>query len=256
VVLDGTRGRGIRGVIFDAVGTLMDPEPSVAAAYAAAAERQGVALAVELVRGRFRSAFARDEVAEGGGPLSTDEATERRRWRRIVAECLPEVPDPDRAFDELWDHFGDPASWRAYPDGVAAIDAVAGRGYAVVVASNFDGRLRGVLRGLEGLARWAGTVVISSEVGRRKPHSGFYEAACERLGCAPTSVLCVGDDRENDLEGPRRAGLRSVLVDRRGPAEGDSVVARLTDLLDRLPARPRAVRAGAATRLEGPGGLD
>lgn len=216
---------GLRGIVLDAVGTLMDPDPAVAVAYAAAARRQGVSLDPALVRRRFRRAFGDDEVDELRGPLATDEATEQRRWRRIVAACLPEVPDPARAFDELWDHFGRPEHWRPYPDAVALLAALASSPIRVRIASNFDGRLRGVLRGHEPLARWAESAVISSEVGRRKPHPDFYRAACASLGLPSESVLCVGDDPENDGLGPRRAGLRAILIDRRGrtPVGAESV---------------------------------
>ena len=86
----------------------------------------------------------------------------------------------------------------------------------ICVGSNFDGRLRGVLRGLPELAGLVETVTVSSEVGYRKPHPGFYRAACARLGLPPARVLSVGDDPENDDEGARRAGLRAALIDRAG----------------------------------------
>ena len=35
-----------------------------------------------------------------------------------MAGVLPEVADPDRAFEELWDHFSRPESWRCFPDAV------------------------------------------------------------------------------------------------------------------------------------------
>ena len=92
---------GIRGIVFDAVGTLIKPVPSVAEAYAAAAYRQGVMLDCDEVRARFHEHFQSDRVHAKGGVLSTDEATEHRRWRMIVTGVLPEVAEPDRAFDEL-----------------------------------------------------------------------------------------------------------------------------------------------------------
>jgi putative hydrolase of the HAD superfamily len=229
---------GVRGVVFDAVGTLMDPEPAVAVAYAQAPRRQAVDHDVRTVRDRFRRHFGDDEVDEMRGPLATDEPTERRRWWRIVRGCLPEVADPGRAFDELWDHFGRPSAWRAYPDAAETLRSIESAGLGVVVASNFDGRLRGVLGGIEGLGAWGESAVISSEVGRRKPHAEFYHAACERLGLPPGAVLCVGDDPENDLRGPRRAGLRAVLIDREGKAPGDvPAVASLRALAEFLVPR-------------------
>src|SRR5437763_1747953 len=92
---------GFSGVVFDAVGTLIEPDPPVADVYAEAAARQGVVLDRATVKTRFHQSFQNDEVDEARGPLATDEPTEHRRWQRIVASVLPEVPDPARAFEEL-----------------------------------------------------------------------------------------------------------------------------------------------------------
>lgn len=204
------------GLLIDAAGTLIEPVPRVADAYAEAARRQGVAIDRELVKARFRRHFGEDEIDEQRGPLATDEATELRRWRRIVGLVLPEVPDPNRAFSELWDHFARPDAWRPFADVAPAVDALANSGLKVAIGSNFDGRLRGILRGHADLAGLVDAVVISSEVGRRKPHPEFYLAGCERLGLPPGRVLAIGDDLENDVLGPRRAGLTSAWVDRDG----------------------------------------
>jgi putative hydrolase of the HAD superfamily len=206
----------IAGLILDAVGTLIEPSPPVPLVYAEAARRQGLDIDAGEVRRRFERSFHVDESDEGRGPLATDEATEHRRWRRIVADVLPDLPDPERAFAELWDHFGSASAWRTFDDVRPAIDAMHRAGVGVVIASNFDSRLRAVVRGLPDLAAEEPGLVISSEVGVRKPHPDFYRAACERLGRPAGCVLSVGDDPENDVLGPRRAGLRAVLLDRKG----------------------------------------
>jgi putative hydrolase of the HAD superfamily len=127
---------------------------------------------------------------------------------------LPEVPNPDRAFFELWDHFGRPEAWRCFADVKAALDQLTAWNVPIRIASNFDGRLRGVVGGLSELSCCASPLVISSEVGFRKPHPAFYQAACASLGLSPGRVLCVGDDLENDVLGARRAGMRGLLLDR------------------------------------------
>ena len=70
--------------------------------------------------------------------------------------------------------------------------------------------------GLADLDGFSEVLIISSEVGHRKPHPNFYAAACASLGLPPERVLCVGDDPENDVLGPERAGLRGALLDREG----------------------------------------
>ncbi len=226
---------GIDGIVFDAVGTLIKPEPSVASAYAAAASRQGVELPTDEVRRRFGVHFQSDEVHSGQGVGSTDEETERRRWRKIVAGVLPEVPDRDRAFDELWEHFSSPKSWRCFPDVVPTLNALEEMDVALCVGSNFDSRLRGVVSGLPELAPWADRLVISSEVGYRKPHPSFFRAVCDHLGLPPERVMCVGDDVENDVRGAMRAGLAALLLDRVDHAPTD--LPRVANLMALVPAR-------------------
>jgi putative hydrolase of the HAD superfamily len=216
VPITNSEGKGIQGIVFDAVGTLIEPAPSVAAIYAEAARRQGVEIELATVKLRFHQHFRNDEVDEAKGPLVTDEAIEHRRWRRIVGAVLPEVPDSDRAFGELWDHFGRADSWRCFADVAPALRAFLGRGLQIRIGSNFDSRLRAVVAGLPELAGCAEAPVISSEVGFRKPHPDFYRAACAALGLPSECVLCVGDDPENDVRGARRAGLRGLLLDRHG----------------------------------------
>jgi putative hydrolase of the HAD superfamily len=224
---------GIRGIVFDAVGTLITPVPSVAEAYQAAADRQGVALAADELKARFQVHFQSDKVHAGHGVLSTDEATERRRWHMIVKGVLPEVAEPDRAFDELWEHFSRPDSWRCYPDVENVLHSLEEQGIAVCVGSNFDARLRGVVRGLPELKSRMESLVISSEVGYRKPHPSFFHAACAQLGLPPASVLCVGDDPENDVRGAIRAGLSALLL-HRGSGRADDLphLPTLTALFD------------------------
>lgn len=222
----------VRGIVFDAVGTLIEASPSVSAAYAQAAARQGIELDLSLVRARFSHAFRQDEAHELRGPLATDESIELRRWKRIVTCVLPEVSDVDRAFDDLWRHFADPARWTIHEDALAALQAFQNAGIDVLLGSNFDARLRDVLAGHPPLSHLAERVVISSEVGYRKPHPAFYESARASLNLPAAEILCIGDDLENDVLGPRRCGFQAVLIDREGMAGLDQLSAHqaVTDL--------------------------
>lgn len=231
--------RGIQGIVFDAVGTLIKPSPSVSVAYTQAAARQGVVLEPREVGRRFREQFAIDEVDEQRGPLATDEATEHRRWKRLVSLCLPELPDPDLAFEELWEHFADPRSWVVFPDVADGVKRLQSMGLRICVASNFDGRLHRVAAGHPELLDWVEPLVISSEVGYRKPHPEFYRVACERLDLPAHRVLSVGDDIRNDVTGPSAVGLKALLLDRHGeegsPAPSVPDLHRIADEWSRSP---------------------
>jgi putative hydrolase of the HAD superfamily len=219
---------GIEAIVFDAVGTLIEPFPPVADVYAAAASRQGIALDRDLVAARFRRHFSADQAGDGEG-LCTDESLERLRWRRIVGDVIPEVPDPERAFEELWEHFGRAGAWTCFADVGPALRAFQTAGIPVRIASNFDARLRNVVVGLAELSAWSDALVISSEVGFRKPHPSFFAAVSGSLQLPAERILVVGDDPEIDVLGANRSGLRGLWLDRRGKAApGDQI--RIGDL--------------------------
>jgi putative hydrolase of the HAD superfamily len=56
----------------------------------------------------------------------------------------------------------------------------------------------------------ADVVVISSEVGVRKPSRRIYAMACERLGVDPLQAVMV-DDLQQNLDGAARLGIAGVL---------------------------------------------
>ena len=107
----------VRWIVFDAVGTVIEPVPDVATVYHAIGARHGSRLSRTEVSDRFRSAFQADESADRAtNRLTTDEFLERDRWRRIVNTVLDDVEDPDSCFQDLFDHFGRPGSWQCFDD--------------------------------------------------------------------------------------------------------------------------------------------
>jgi putative hydrolase of the HAD superfamily len=60
-------------------------------------------------------------------------------------------------------------------------------------------------------------IVISEEVGLRKPDVRIFELAIAKWHVAPSSVLFVGDDPISDISGARAAGMRVLRV---GHADG------------------------------------
>lgn len=86
-------------------------------------------------------------------------------------------------------------------------------------------------------------IVISDEVGIRKPRPEIFRAALERLGLEPGEVVHVGDDLAADVSGAAELGMRTVWLTRRRP-DADALLAahagpkpsrRIADLAE-LPA--------------------
>jgi len=222
---------GIRAVLFDAVGTLILPAPAAPVVYAEVGRRLGSQLSPQTILDRFRLAFRREEDLDRAHGYRTSEEREVERWRRIVAATLDDVPDQEACFRELFAHFAQPDSWRCNLDAGDVASRLAALGYRLGMASNYDSRLHRVWEGKPELAAIR-EVIISSEVGWRKPAGPFFEDAARRLGVSAAECLFVGDDLANDYDGARAAGMGAVLYDPHGRQAGGFIrIQRFTELL-------------------------
>jgi FMN phosphatase YigB (HAD superfamily) len=100
-----------------------------------------------------------------------------------------------------------------HPDTPALLDRVRALGLRAAVAANtFDppGLFRAELDG-QGIGGRVDAVVLSCEVGVRKPHPRFYAAVLAALGAAPGAVMFVGDTFADDVRGPAEAGMQTCL---------------------------------------------
>jgi putative hydrolase of the HAD superfamily len=202
----------VRAVFFDAVGTLLRPAQPVAVTYAAVGARFGSRYSVEEIDVRFRRAFRHEEEVDRAAGHRTDAAREVRRWRSIVGAVLDDVTDTAECFRELFDYYARPSAWRVAVDASLTLRALADRGLLVGIASNFDTRLRGLVAEIPELAPGR-HVVISSEVGWKKPAPAFFAEVIRVSSVQADEILFVGDDVENDAVGAEKAGMTAVLVD-------------------------------------------
>lgn len=84
----------------------------------------------------------------------------------------------------------------------------------LALVSNFDHppHVHSVLNKL-GLTLYFDSVVISAEVGIKKPDPRIFDSALERTGMKPEEVIYVGDT-EDDIKAARAAGLVPILIQR------------------------------------------
>lgn len=59
------------------------------------------------------------------------------------------------------------------------------------------------------------SLTISGEIGIRKPNFEIFKVACERAEVLFEEAVFVGDSIQNDIIGANRAGMTSVLIDRK-----------------------------------------
>ena len=222
---------GVEAVLFDAVGTLIHPDPPAAEVYHRLGRKHGAGLSREEVASRFRDAFRQvfSDAAE------TSDELERVRWREVVGCVFQELSSAavEPLFAELWSHFAESSNWSLYSDVPRVWRALESRGYRLGVASNYDDRLPGVLAGhppLDGCRR----VFWSSQLGYNKPDRRFFAAIEERLNLPPERILLIGDDYEKDHRGATLAGWQAIHLDRTANGRSGEAISDLAELLELL----------------------
>jgi putative hydrolase of the HAD superfamily len=93
------------------------------------------------------------------------------------------------------------------PGVVDALAHLRACGLALAVVANWDYGLHEHLR-RHGLARWFDAVIVSAEVGARKPDPAPFREALRRLGVEPARAIHVGDHMPHDEQGALAAGMR------------------------------------------------
>jgi 2-haloalkanoic acid dehalogenase type II len=178
----------------------------------------------KLAAGRGPGAF--------NGPLPPFE-TFRSRWEARAEELFGEF-DISGAGALLARRYADlHAEAKLYPDAGPLVERLR-QPFRVGILSDADTDFLSASLGRSGLG--VDAVLCSQELAIYKPHVTAFQSICERLDAAPEGVIFVGDDPVTDIEGARRAGLRTVWVNRHGrawPTEltpPDAEVATLRDI--------------------------
>jgi HAD superfamily hydrolase (TIGR01549 family) len=121
---------------------------------------------------------------------------------------------------------------------VAAVRRVASH-YRLGLLSNFDdARCGHEVVSDTGVADLFEAIIISAEVGLRKPNPLIYRRMLEMLHLEPHEVLFVGDTPREDVRGPQQIGMRTAWISRGATAVPDGIPQpqfTITDLAE-LPA--------------------
>ena len=199
--------RQIQAVTFDVGGTLIRPWPSVGHVYADVAAQHGLNnLSPETLNKNFAEAWRAKKNFQ-----HTKEG-----WAEIVDRTFAGLcePPPSRTiFPAIYRRFSEATAWRIYEDALPTLQALASQDITLAVISNWDDRLRPLLRQLR-IDRYFEAIIVSCEVGFAKPSPVIFEQAAKLLRLQPEQILHVGDGATEDLAGAASAGLQALLINR------------------------------------------
>ncbi len=198
----------LEAVLFDWGNTLVHFEwddDLLAAGHTAGLEALG--------RGEEAAAFTRRLAAERLPALRAPGAAEHLDYAAELRGLLGPVTDEE--VDRFLD--AEHAAWRPARALVgsahALLETLRDRGLRLaVVANTWTEPPRLVRRELEelGVAERVDVIVLSGEVGARKPDAAIFERALAALGADPLAALHVGDRLRDDVAGAAALGIATA----------------------------------------------
>lgn len=227
-----------RAILLDALGTLVALQPPAPRLCTELAERFGVGVSREQAERAIAAeiAYYRAHLDEG-----RDASGLKELRRRCVHALRDELPDEAAALpiESLTAALLTSITFSAFPDVEPALGAARAGGARVVVVSNWDVSLHGVLDEL-GITPLLDGVVTSAEHGSRKPDPALFAVGLELAGVGPREAIHVGDSLAEDVLGARAAAIEPVLIRRDGSAgpSGTRTIASLSELVVREPRAP------------------
>jgi len=134
------------------------------------------------------------------------------------------IDDPDLAA-ELAETFPRLRRCRheVYPDTMDALKRFS-QGYALGLLTNGTPDLQRRKMEGAGVAAYFDQILISGDIGFRKPDKRVFETILTRLNAGPETSLMIGNSLTSDVQGAQGIGMRTVWINRSGKARDDSVV--------------------------------
>lgn len=108
------------------------------------------------------------------------------------------------------------AHWHAEADAHPTLETLRSHGYRLGLISNAGDALDvQALVDRAGLRRYFEQILISAEVGRRKPHPQIFQLGLAHFGVPPERAAMIGDTLGADILGANLIGMVSVWITRR-----------------------------------------
>ncbi len=216
----------IKAILLDCWGTILHA-PSLMTRDSAieAFHRTLRELGYEADFKNFREAYLREAERQHREADSDYRELDYVERLRRVLEAIGLEEDAKRLAEEIWRRYLDewPRQSRLDPEAPRLLRRLR-EAYKLALVTNFPD-LPTAHRVFDTLNLWEyfDAILVSAEVGYRKPSPIIFQKALEMLGVKPQEAVMVGDTLEADVEGARKLGVKTILIDPERARKGESL---------------------------------
>lgn len=116
------------------------------------------------------------------------------------------------------------------PEAKRVLEELERKGYKMCIVSNSPIRFHDRVLEKHGLLRFFDDcIVVSCEVGYRKPDPKIFEVALNKLGVKPSEALYVGDVPFIDIPGAKSLGMKVAIMESPEPVIRNLPIPEITD---------------------------
>ena len=223
----------IKAVFFDLYNTLVHYEPPQEELQAAALKELGTNVSPEVLR---RPIVAADELIYNEialRPLSHRSTEEKMalyiRYQETVLREAGLKYDQKLVLGLLGKMQQIKMNLVLFDDVAPALTDLQSRGIILGLISNVEQDMTETLTRL-GLPSWLEIIVTSQDASASKPRPEIFQEALRRAGAQPPEAMYIGDQYQVDVIGANGAGMKGILLDRRGYYEDITDCPRINSL--------------------------
>ena len=139
-------------------------------------------------------------------------------WKRLIQACVDDgilIGLSEEDFGEVI-HFILHSCWTMdavpYPFTGPTLSKLRDMGYKIGIITNGSHEIQARKIQILGLEKYTDAIIISGDIGARKPDAKPFILMSERLNIPPQELMYVGDHPANDVDGSRKAGYTPVWV--------------------------------------------
>ena len=206
-------------VLFDFDGTLGYMSPSHKTLYQQAIEEFDINLEKNAIQNMpIKNAWLKWTTDQGIEHLSESQSSSKYKKLRkdIHAERLKKIGIfnfIDDISERIYELESNQKFYYLYDDVIDALKYLKSKNIKMGIVSNHLWNLDKIVNSLK-IANFFDIILSSAQAGYRKPHPSIYKLAIEKIQMSADTALFIGNDFEDDYDGPKKIGIDAILINR------------------------------------------